>query len=233
MISCIDYGDMHNRDPEDRPANNPVGIGRAILANRISYCLNLKGPSITIDTACSGSLIGIDLACRMIQSGEVGTAIVAASNLYLNPDHVMDAGSVGQAHSPTALCHTFDASADGYAKAEAVSCVVIKRLADAIRDRDPVRAVIRGSASTSNGRTAGIASPNWESQAQAIRQAYENAGISELNETTYLECHGTGTQAGDVAEVKGIGSVFAPSRPADKPLLIGSVSQTDTLIDPN
>ncbi|KAK8119367.1 polyketide synthase 2 [Apiospora kogelbergensis] len=224
-----DYGDMHNRDPEDRPANNPVGIGRAILANRISYCLNLKGPSITIDTACSGSLIGIDLACRMIQSGEVGTAIVAASNLYLNPDHVMDAGSVGQAHSPTALCHTFDASADGYAKAEAVSCVVIKRLADAIRDRDPVRAVIRGSASTSNGRTAGIASPNWESQAQAIRQAYENAGISELNETTYLECHGTGTQAGDVAEVKGIGSVFAPSRPADKPLLIGSTQIDLTL----
>lgn len=139
---------MHCRDPEDKPANCPIGIGRAIMANRISYCLNIKGPSITLDTACSGSLVGIDLACRSIHSGEVNTAIVAASNLYLTPEHVMDIGTVGHAHSPTALCHTFDASADGYVKAEAVSCVILKRLSDAIRDRDPVRAIIRGSAST-------------------------------------------------------------------------------------
>lgn len=228
-IACLvgsyasDYADMHNRDPEDRPPNCPVGVGRAILANRISYFLNTKGPSITIDTACSGSLVGIDLACRLIQSGEANGAIVATSNLYLNPEHVIDAGSVGQAHSPTALCHTFDASADGYVKAEGVSCVIIKRLSDAIRDRDPVRAVIRGSASTSNGRTGGIASPNWEAQAAAIRRAYNNAGISSFNDTDYLECHGTGTQAGDYAEVKGAGSVFAPSRPANKPLIIGSI----------
>jgi acyl transferase domain-containing protein len=148
MSFALDYADMHNRDPEDRPPNCPVGVGRAILANRISYFLNTKGPSITIDTACSGSLVGIDLACRLIQSGEANGAIVATSNLYLNPEHVLDAGSVGQAHSPTALCHTYDASADGYVKAEGVSCVIIKRLSDAIRDRDPVRAVIRGSAST-------------------------------------------------------------------------------------
>ncbi|KAK9413823.1 hypothetical protein SUNI508_11641 [Seiridium unicorne] len=218
-----DYSDMHSRDPEDRPANCPLGVGRAILANRISYCLNLKGPSITIDTACSGSLVGIDLACRVIQSGEVNAAIVATSNLYLNPEHVMDIRSVGQAHSPTALCHTFDAAADGYVKAEAVSCVIIKRLSDAIRDRDPIRAVIRGTASTSNGRTGGIASPNWEAQTAAIRTAYANAGISNLNDTAYLECHGTGTQAGDYAEVKGAGATFAPGRPEGKPLIIGSI----------
>jgi len=142
-----DYGDMQNRDPEDRPANNAIGVGRAIMANRISYFLNIKGPSITIDTACSGSLVGLDLACRVLQSGEVDAALVATSNIYLNPDHVIDAGNVGQAHSPTGYCHTFDVDADGYVKAEAVSCVIVKRLSDAIRDRDPIRAVIRGLAS--------------------------------------------------------------------------------------
>ncbi|KAK3985842.1 hypothetical protein QBC44DRAFT_403752 [Cladorrhinum sp. PSN332] len=218
-----DYGDMQNRDAEDRPANCPIGVGRAIMANRLSYFLNIKGPSITIDTACSGSLVGLDLACRSLQSGEVNAAIVATSNLYINPDHVMDAGNVGQAHSPSALCHTFDADADGYVKAEAISCVVVKRLSDAIRDRDPIRAVVRGTASNSNGRTGGIASPSAVAQAAAIRQAYLNAGISNYNDTAYLECHGTGTAAGDPTEVNGAGSVFAATRPADKPLIIGSI----------
>lgn len=138
---------MQNRDAEDRPANIAIGIGRSIMANRLSYFLNIKGPSITIDTACSGSLVCLDLACRSIQSGEINTAIIAASNLYLNPEHVMDVGSVGQAHSPTALCHTFDEDADGYVKAEAVSCVIVKRLSDAIRDHDPIRAIVRGTTS--------------------------------------------------------------------------------------
>ncbi|RWA06745.1 hypothetical protein EKO27_g8349 [Xylaria grammica] len=204
-----DYGDMQNRDAEDRPANCAIGVGRAIMANRLSYFLNIKGPSITIDTACSGSLVGLDLACRAIQSGDVNTAIVATSNLYLNPEHAMDIGNVGQAHSPSGLCHVFDMDADGYVKAEAVSCVIVKRLSDAIRDR--------------NGRTGGIASPNSEAQANAIRTAYANAGITNLNETAYLECHGTGTQAGDPTELEGVGKVFSESRRAETPLLIGSL----------
>jgi acyl transferase domain-containing protein len=146
-LTLIDYGDMQNRDAEDRPANCAVGVGRTIMANRLSYFLNIKGPSITLDTACSGALVAVDLACRSLNSGEVNAAIVATSNFYLNPDHVMDSGIVGQTHSPTALCHTFDEDADGYVKAEAVSCIILKRLSDAIRDRDPIRAVIRGSAS--------------------------------------------------------------------------------------
>ncbi|KAK3307388.1 uncharacterized protein B0T15DRAFT_484525 [Chaetomium strumarium] len=214
---------MQNRDPEDRPANNALGVGRAILANRLSHFLNIRGPSATIDTACSGSLVGLDMACRYLSTGEVEAAIVATSNMYMSPEHMIDAGNVGSAHSPTALCHTFDVAADGYVKAEAVSAVIVKRLADAIRDRDPIRAVVLGTANTSNGRTAGIASPNSDAQALAIRQAYANAGISDFNLTTYLECHGTGTQAGDPTEVRGAGSVFAPTRPADKPLIIGSI----------
>jgi len=99
----------------------------------------------------------------------------------------------------------------------------VKRLDDAIRDHDPIRAVVLGTASNSNGRTAGIASPSATSQALAIRAAYARAGITDLNLTTYLECHGTGTQAGDPTEVQGVGSVFAATRPANKPLIIGSI----------
>ncbi|KAM0133546.1 hypothetical protein ACHAO1_006203 [Botrytis cinerea] len=218
-----DYGDMQNRDPEDRPASITVGVGRAIMANRLSHFLNIKGPSMTIDTACSGSLVGLDVACRYLQSREIDSAIIATSNLYLNPEHVMDLGAVGNAHSPTGLCHTFDIDADGYVKAEAVSSIIVKRLSDAIRDRDPIRAVIRGSATNSDGRTPGIASPSAEAQSAAIRAAYANAGITNLNDTAYLECHGTGTQAGDPTEVKGAASAFSGTRSADKPLIIGSI----------
>ena len=98
------------------------------------------------------------------------------------------------ASSLSGKCHTFDVKADGYIKAEAVNALVLKRLDDAIRDGDPVRAIIRGTATNSDGRTPGIASPDSQAQATAIRAAYANAGISDLNQTGYLECHGTGTQ---------------------------------------
>lgn len=143
---AVDYGDIQLRDPEDRPGNTGLGVGRAILANRLSWFFNLKGPSVTVDTACSGSLIALDMACRTLRSGEADSAIIAASNLYLSPEHVIDDALVGQAHSPTGLCHSFDAAADGYVKAEAVSCLVVKRLETALRDRDPIRAVVRGIA---------------------------------------------------------------------------------------
>ncbi|KAL8889243.1 MAG: hypothetical protein Q9215_003445 [Flavoplaca cf. flavocitrina] len=258
---AADYADMQNRDPEDRPANNALGVGRALLSNRLSHFLNINGPSVTLDTACSGSLQGLDIACRYLQSGDINAAIIATSNLYMSPEHLIDQGNVGSAHShskqhapthfsrppfllltrcfsfnmlremlmwdfiiqPTALCHTFDVAADGYVKAEAVSTVIVKRLEDAIRDRDPIRGVVLGTATNSNGRTAGIASPSSGAQALAIRAAYAHAGITDLNLTTYLECHGTGTQAGDPTEVGGVGSVFAATRAAEKPLLIGSI----------
>ncbi len=185
--------------------------------------------NICIDTANSSLKRQL---CRLQdiygpEAGEVDMAIVAASNLYLNPDHMMDMGSVGQAHSPTALCHSFDADADGYCKAEAVGCLLVKRLSDAVRDRDPIRGIVRGTASNSNGRTrgtGGIAQPSGEMQAAAIRNAYANAGITNFNETAFLECRGTGTPAGDPEEVHGVGSVFSLTRDAQRPLVIGSVS---------
>lgn len=96
---AADYADMQNRDPEDRPPNNTLGAGRAMLANRLSHFLNIKGPSVTLDTACSGSLQGLDIACRYLQSGDINAAIVATSNLYMSPEHLIDQGGMGSAHS--------------------------------------------------------------------------------------------------------------------------------------
>lgn len=179
---------------------------------------------MTIDTACSGSLTGVDVASRYLQTREIKGAIVAGANIYLSPEHVMDHhfGANGTA-SLTGKCHTFDAKADGYIKAEAVNMVYLKRLDDALRDGDPIRAILRGTATGSDGWTAGIASPNSQAQAAAIRQAYANAGISDLSLTSYVECHGTGTKAGDVIEVNGIASVFGKHRTPENPLRIGSV----------
>ena len=179
---------------------------------------------MTVDTACSGALIGLDLAFRYLQTREISSAIVAGANIYCSPEHVMDhyMGANGAA-SLTGKCHTFDAKADGYIKAEAVSMVYLKRLDDAIRDKDPIRAIIRGTATNSDGWTAGIASPNSDAQSAAIKQAYRNAGIVDLSQTSYVEFHGTGTRAGDSIEASGVASVFSKYRHPDKPLRIGSV----------
>ena len=179
---------------------------------------------MTIDTACSGSLISLDLACRYLHTRDADGAIVAGCNLYMSPEHNMDPSAVRTSASPTGRCHTFDIKADGYIKAEAVNMVVLKRLDDALRDNDPIRAIIRGTSTNSDGWTVGIASPNAEAQAVAIRRAYAVAGIADIQSTSYIECHGTGTQAGDPIEVSGVASVFSESRTADKPLIIGSVS---------
>ncbi|KAI1170391.1 putative polyketide synthase [Nemania sp. FL0916] len=220
---AVDYGDMQARDPDDRVPSVTIGIGRAILSNRISHFLNIHGPSMTIDTACSGSLVGLDVACGYLSSGEIDGALVGGANLYLSPEHVMDIGPMKGASSLSGRCHTFDKKADGYIKAEGVNCVMLKRLCDAERDGDPIRAIIRGTATNSDGRTPGIASPSSEAQAMVIRSAYSRGGITDLSATAYIEMHGTGTQAGDPEEVKGVASVFSPSRSQSAPLIIGSI----------
>ncbi|KAI0970360.1 putative polyketide synthase [Xylaria arbuscula] len=220
---AVDYADMQARDPDDRAPSVTIGVGRAILSNRISHFLNIHGPSMTIDTACSGSLVGLDVACRYLSSGEINGALVGGANLYLSPEHVMDSGPMKGAASLSGRCHTFDKKADGYIKAEAVNCVMLKRLADAERDGDPIRAIIRGTATNSDGKTPGIASPSSLAQAVATKSAYANAGISDFSATAYVEMHGTGTQAGDPEEVKGVASVFSSSRKQSSPLIIGSI----------
>ncbi|KAK4156109.1 hypothetical protein C8A00DRAFT_41378 [Chaetomidium leptoderma] len=208
-----DYSDIQTRDPEDRTPSFTVGSGRAMLSNRISHFLNIRGPS----------LIAVDLACRYLESGDAEGAIVAGCNLYMSPEHNMDQHAMTSAASPSGRCWTFDARADGYIKAEAINCLILKRLDDAVRHGDPIRAVIRGTSTNSDGWTPGIASPSPEAQAAAIRRAYARAGIANFGDTAYLECHGTGTLAGDPIECSAAASVFSASRSDEFPLRIGSV----------
>ncbi|KAI1073750.1 hypothetical protein F5B20DRAFT_586947 [Whalleya microplaca] len=221
--NACEYEGFALRDHEDQINGRSTGFARSILSNRISHFLDVTGPSISIDTACSGTMVAIDMACRYLQFNQADGMLVAGALLYLDPSALQDKGPMKGAFSITGKCHTFDASADGYMRGEAINAVYLKRLDDAIRDGDPIRAVIRGSATNSDGRTSSLTQPSSEAQAIAIRMAYQNAGITDFNETGYLECHGTGTPTGDPIEVAGLASVFAPTRAADKPLVIGSI----------
>ncbi|KAI1163548.1 PKSKA1 [Nemania serpens] len=219
--NIVDYGAIQNRDPEDRPDSATIGVASSILSNRISHFLNIHGPSMTIDTACSASLVAVDVACRYLDSYQADGMLVAGANIWLSPEHNEETGMMRVTQSASGKCHSFDAKADGYVKAEGINCVYLKRLDDAIRDKDPIRAVLRGTSTNSAGRTPGLASPSPAAQEAAIRAAYRNAGISNFDDTAFLECHGTGTLAGDPIEVEGAARVFAATRQQE--LVIGSI----------
>ncbi|KAK8024490.1 KR domain-containing protein [Apiospora rasikravindrae] len=217
-----DHQLMQYRDTEYPEPYGISGGGIALLSNRINYVFNLHGPSLTLDTACSSSMYALHLACVSILSGECTAAIVGGSNLILTPECQVFSASLG-AVSKSSRCQTFDAAADGYARADGIGALYIKPLKQAIADNDPVRAIIRGTAINANGRTGGITHPDPDGQEGAIRRAYERAGNLDPNETFYFECHGTGTPVGDPLEVEAIGRFFAKGRPLERPLNIGSI----------
>ncbi|KAF2231041.1 PKSKA1 [Viridothelium virens] len=219
----IDYGAIQNRDPEDRADSITIGLASSILSNRVSHFLNVGGPSMTIDTACSASLVSVDVACRYLDSFQADGMIVGGANMWLTPEHNEEVGMMHMTQSASGKCHSFDSKADGYVKAEGINAVYLKRLDDAIRDHDPIRAVIRGTAANASGRTAGIANPSPDAQATVTRLAYKNAGIRDFSATQFLECHGTGTLAGDPIEVQGAASVFGKGREDGRELVIGSI----------
>lgn len=139
-----DHQLMQYREPEYPEAYGISGGGLSMLSNRVNYIFNLNGPSMTLDTACSSSLYALHLACQAIHSGDCSAAVVAASNLILTPECQLFSSALGTV-SPTSKCHTFDAAADGYARADGVGAFYIKRLSSAIANKDPIRAVIRGT----------------------------------------------------------------------------------------
>ncbi|KAI0896065.1 hypothetical protein F4806DRAFT_502417 [Annulohypoxylon nitens] len=223
MACCVrDYAAIRAIDPDDYPRYEANGsMGTAMIANRISWYFDIKGPSISLDTACSSSLVALHLACQSIRTGETKAALVGATNLILMP-HTSNHLSTLSFLSPDGKSMAFDHRANGYSRGEGVSVIVVKSLADALRDHDVIRAVIRGTSVTQDGRTPGINLPSSEAQEALIRAAYTNAGLS-LAQTGFFEAHGPGTPAGDPLEASAIGAVFGNTRKPNDPLYIGSV----------
>ncbi|KAL8936336.1 MAG: hypothetical protein Q9216_004984 [Gyalolechia sp. 2 TL-2023] len=184
-----------------------TGIGTALLANRISWFYDLRGPSVALDTACSSGLTAVHLACQSLRSHESSMALAGGCNLILAPDVSMVHLSNMGFFSPDGQCYSFDERANGYAKGEGVGVLVLKRLTDALKDGDSIRAVIRASGANQDGRTPGITQPSQSAQEENIRETYHAGGLG-LDSTEYFEAHGTGTQIGDATEAEAIGAAF-------------------------
>lgn len=225
FVGCFtqDYDEMAKRDAETLPKYHTVGTGKSILSNRVSFCFDLKGPSMTLDTACSSSSVAIHLACQSLKAGECTTALVGATNLLMSPDFSVGLSNLSMV-SADSISYAFDERANGYARGEGVACLVLKPLHDAIKDGDTIRCVIRGTSVNSNGKGPGITMPSREAQIRLMKSAYRQAGLeNELNLTGYVEAHGTGTQAGDPIETGAIGEYLGRCEGRDDKLYIGSI----------
>ncbi|KAJ5715138.1 Acyl transferase/acyl hydrolase/lysophospholipase [Penicillium malachiteum] len=215
-----DYLNMQYKDPESFSRYGATGSGLTVLANRITHCFDLRGPSQVVVTACSSSLYALHAACLALDAHDCEAAVVASANLIQSPEQQIMAVKAGIL-SPDSMCHTFDELANGYGRAEGVSAVYLKRFSDAIRDGDPIRSIIRGTSVNGNGRTPGIVQPSVEGQKAVIRAAYRRAGL-DLTDTDYVEAHGTGTKVGDPIEVEAIAGVFRHR--TGRPTLIGGIT---------
>ncbi len=220
-ISNIDYIQLIFKDYSHINAYNGIGTAFSISANRISYLLNLRGPSIAIDTACSASLVAVHSACQSLISKESDLCIVGGVNLILSPEASITF-SQAQMMSADGRCKTFDANADGYVRAEGCGVVILKRVGDAVRDGNQIQAVIRGSAVNQDGLTYALTAPNGLAQQAVINQALANAGVKPA-EISYVETHGTGTPLGDPIEVKALKKVLNQGRSLANPCWFGSV----------
>src|ERR1700743_1175483 len=220
----LDYQLLQNRGRTSRyrfKTHSATGMMMTMLANRISFAFDFRGPSMTIDTACSSSLVAVHLAAQSIWNGDCDLALAGGVNIQIGPKTAIAESKSGFL-APDGRCKAFDQSADGYARGEGGAVVVIKPLAQALRDGDAVYAQILGTAVSQDGHTDGITVPSAEAQEAAITAALSRARVNP-NEVGYVEAHGTGTPVGDPVEVRALVNALAAERPATNPLLIGSV----------
>ncbi|MGP3939422.1 type I polyketide synthase [Streptomyces sp. 6N106] len=216
-----DYATLvHRRDPAAITQHTLTGLNRGIIANRVSYALGLRGPSVAVDTGQSSSLAAVHLACESLRRGETETAVAGGVQLNLAPDSFIAASRFG-ALSPDGRSFTFDARANGYVRGEGGGLVVLKRLADARRDGDPVLGVIRGSEANNDGGGSSLTTPAAHGQEAMLRAAYERAGVDPAR-VQYVELHGTGTKVGDPVEAEALGAVLGAGRAHGAPLRVGS-----------
>ncbi len=183
-----------------------IGTSPAILSARIAYILNLKGPCLSIDTACSSSGVAIHLACESLRLGTIEMALAGGAALMSTPQFHVWLSQTGML-SPEGKCKTFDEGADGFVPGETVAVLALKRLADAVRDGDHIYGIIRGSGLNQDGKTNGITAPSGPSQTELEIEVYERFGIDPAT-ISYIECHGTGTKLGDPIEIGALTDAF-------------------------
>ncbi|WP_144792448.1 type I polyketide synthase [Corynebacterium singulare] len=215
-----DYGMLITADPAEMHPYAMTGTSSAIIANRLSYAFDLRGPSINVDTACSASLVAVNQAVKDLRVGAADVALAGGVNILSSPHASIGFSELGVT-SPTSAIHAFSDDADGIVRADAAGVLVLKRLADAERDSDTIAAVIKGSAVNSDGHSNGLTAPNPEAQVDVLERAYADAGIRP-QDVDYVEAHGTGTILGDPIEATALGRVLGPGRQAATPTLLGS-----------
>ncbi|WP_405362766.1 SDR family NAD(P)-dependent oxidoreductase [Kitasatospora sp. NBC_00085] len=192
----------------------------ASVANRVSYLLDLRGPSLPVDTMCSSSLSAVHEAMEHLRRGECDLALAGGVNLYLHPsNYTLMSGKRMLSHD--GKCRSFGAGGNGFVPGEGAAVVLLKRLADAERDGDVIHAVLRGSSINHGGRTNGYTVPNPGAQAEVVREALDRAGVS-AGDVSYVEAHGTGTELGDPIELDGLTRAFAKDTDARQYCAVGS-----------
>jgi len=221
-ISGNEYAQLTVADLDRVEAWTAPGAALSIAANRLSYVLDLRGPSLAVDTACSSSLVAVHHAVRSLSAGECDTALAGGVNVLLSPALTLGFQRAG-ALAGDGRCKTFAEAADGMVRAEGCAVIVLRRLADAERAGDRVLAVIRATAVNSDGRSNGLLAPNADAQRALLADVYSTPGVVPAAEVDYVEAHGTGTALGDPIEAGVLGAVLGRRREAEQPLLIGSV----------
>jgi acyl transferase domain-containing protein len=219
-ISQGDYERLAFEDNLAINANSCTGAYRSIAGGRISYLLDLRGPSVCIDTACSSSLVAIHSACGSLRSMECDCALAGGVGLHLLPEHYIGLARAGML-SPDGRCKSFDARADGYVPSEGCGLVVVKRLSDALADGDRIYAVIRGSAINQDGRTNSLTAPSGLAQQEVVLAALRNGRVPPSS-ISYVETHGTGTPLGDPIEVEALAAVLGAPEQGASPCFLGA-----------
>lgn len=221
-VSSTDYVRLVSASAQQKSTIwDNTGGSSSIIANRISYFLDIQGPSIVIDTACSSSLVAVHLACRSLSTWDCDIALVGGTNVLISPEPwggFREAGILSQ----TGCCHAFDKSADGMVRGEGCGVIVLQRLSDARLEGRGILAILTGSAVNQDGKSNGIMAPNPSAQIGVLENACKSARVDPL-EIGYVEAHGTGTSLGDRIEAHALGMVFGRKRPGSGPLMIGSI----------
>ncbi|GKT43550.1 highly reducing polyketide synthase azaB [Colletotrichum spaethianum] len=222
-VGCFtaDYNDHIAKDLDIPNKYSALGTVASMLSNRVSWFFDFRGPSVTVDTACSSSLVAVHEACMSLKLREISMAIVGGCNLILTPEMTLKLDAAGVL-GPDGKSYSFDHRANGYARGEGFGTVVLKRVSDAIRDGDVIRAVIRGSSTNQDGRSPGITQPTKAGQVALIKHVYSRANL-DPSLTRFAEAHGTGTPVGDPIEASALAEIFAPHRSPDEPLYVGAL----------